>query len=181
MMKSAVRAAFVVMMSLTLVQSALASKRRKDVPEAPMPSSIANAKRIFITNGGGSNLAFDEFYSDMKTWNKFEIVGSPAAAEIIVELRYVIEDKGTHVWSSTNTYTGQTQVYSRQMIDPQLSINFYDAKTKDLLWSVTDHRRLARLEKNREKETIISADRLVQNIKDRIALAPPDTPQTAAK
>jgi hypothetical protein len=150
----------------------LASKSRKDVPEAPMPAAIANAKKVFITNGGGSNLAFDEFYSDIKTWNRFELVGSPSAADVIFELRYVVEDKGTHVWSSTNSYTGATQVYSNRIVDPQLSINFYDAKTKDLLWSVTDHRRLAKLEKNREKETINSADRLVQNIRDRIGVAP---------
>lgn len=160
---------------LTLIISSTAfssaSKSRKDVPEAPMPAAITNAKKIFLTNAGGSNLAFDEFYSDVKTWNRFELVGSPSAADVIFELRYVVEDKGTHVWSSTNTYTGATQVYSNRIVDPQLSVNFYDAKTKDLLWSVTDHRRLARLEKNREKETINSADRLVQNIRDRIGVA----------
>jgi hypothetical protein len=158
-----------------------ASKSRKDVPEAPMPSAIANARKVFITNGGGSNLAFDEFYSDVKTWNRFELVGSPSAADIIFELRYFVEDKGTRVWSSTNTYTGATQVYSNRVTDPQLSINFYDAKTKDLLWSVTDHRRLARREKNREKETINSADRLVQNIRDRIGIATADSQQQVSK
>jgi hypothetical protein len=63
------------------------------------------------------------------------------------------------------------------MTDPQLQVNIYDAKTKDLLWSVTDHRRLARLEKNREKESVNSADRLAAGLKERVeASTPPAKP-----
>jgi hypothetical protein len=54
------------------------------------------------------------------------------------------------------------------MTDPQLQVDIYDAKTKDLLWSVTDHRQLARLEKNREKESVNSADRLAAGLKERV-------------
>lgn len=52
-------------------------------------------------------------------------------------------------------------------------MNVYSAKTKDLLWSVTDHRRLARLEKNRDKETINSADRLVAGLRQRMETSTP--------
>lgn len=149
-------------------------KHRKDVPEAPLPASVISAKKIFLTNGGGSPLAFDEFYSQIKAWGRFEIVGSPSAADVVIELRYFVEDDGTRVSSFTNTYTGQTQIVSRRVVDPQLSVNIYDAKTKDLLWSVTDHRRLARREKNKEKETINSADRLVDGMKERIVSPAPE-------
>jgi hypothetical protein len=64
-----------------------ASKHRKDVPEAPVPTSVSAAKKVFVTNGGGSNLAFDEFYSQIRQWNHFEIVGSPSEADIIIELK----------------------------------------------------------------------------------------------
>ena len=115
-----------------------------------------------MTNGGGNQLAFDEFYSQVKTWGRYQLVrvAFGNAQRRIIELKYFVTDQGTHVWSSTNTYTGQTQVHSAEMTDPQLQVSIYDAKTKDLLWSVTDHRRLARLEKNREKESVNSADRL---------------------
>jgi hypothetical protein len=162
---------------LTSLSSRASDKHRKDVPEAPLPASVVSAKKIFLTNGGGSALAFDEFYSKMKEWGRFEIVGSPSTADIVVDLRYFVEDDGTRVSSYTNTYTGQTQVVSHRVVDPQLSVNIYDAKTKDLLWSVTDHRRLARREKNREKETINSADRLIDGMKERIA-APTSTSTT---
>lgn len=142
--------------------------KKKNVPIAPLPAVVANAKKIFLTNGGGSNLAYDAFYSKMKEWGRYEIVGSPDDADLIVELAYRVERGGTHVWSSTNTYDNTTQVHSSQIVDPQLVLTIYDAKTKISLWSETDHRRLARRQKNREKETANSAERLVDDLKARV-------------
>jgi hypothetical protein len=67
------------------------AKDKKKVPEAPLPAIVANAKKIFLSNGGGSNLAYDAFYSKMKEWSKYEIVGSPDEADLIVELAYRVE------------------------------------------------------------------------------------------
>ncbi len=144
------------------------AKKRKDVPMAPLPAKIAAAKKIFLSNGGGSNLAYDSFYSEMKQWGRFEIVGSPDEAELIVELAYRVENGGTRVWSSTNTYNNTTQVHSAQIVDPQVVLTVFDAKTKTSLWAETDHRRLARRQANREKEIINSAQRLVDDLKTRI-------------
>jgi hypothetical protein len=163
--------------ALLLALSSIASaNKKKVVPEAPVPDFIVKAHNIFVTNGGGNQLAFDEFYSQVKTWERYHLVGSPSEAEVIMELKYFVIDQGPHVWSSTNSYTGQTQVHSTEMTDPQLQVNIYDAKTKDLLWSVTDHRRLARLEKNREKESINSADRLAAGLRERVEASPSPSP-----
>lgn len=147
---------------------AMASKGRKDVPPAPLPAVIVNARKVFLTNGGGSDLAYDAFYSEMKRWGKYQIVGSPDEADLIIELAYRVEHGGTRVWSSTNTYDGTTQVHSAQIVDPQLVLTIYDAKSKNSLWSTIDHRRLARRQKNREKETIKSAERMVEELKTRV-------------
>jgi hypothetical protein len=147
---------------------------RKDIPAAPLPSAIVNAHRIFLSNGGGSDLAYDAFYSAMKGWGKYQIAGSPDDADLIVELAYRVMDKGTRVWSSTNTYNGVTSIHSREITDPQLVLTIYDAKTKNSLWSTIDHRRLAHREKNREKETIKSAEKLVDDLKERASI--PQTP-----
>ena len=66
-----------------LCGTALAHKH-PPVPEAPLPAAIVNAKKIFLTNGGGSNLAYDAFYSEMKSWGKYEIVGSPDEADLVL-------------------------------------------------------------------------------------------------
>lgn len=155
-----------VFVSLTTLEA----KNRKEVPPAPLPAVVVNAKKVFLSNGGGSNLAYDTFYSEMKQWGKYEIAGSPEDADLIIELAFRIEDRGTRVWSSNNTYNGTTQVYSRRIVDPQLTLTIFDAKTKNSLWSEVDHGRLARREKNREKETINSADRLVQDLKARMTI-----------
>ncbi len=140
---------------------------KKHVPAAPLPEAIIDAKRVFVSNGGGSNLAFDAFYSALKTWGKYAFVGSPDEADLIVELAYRVDYGGVHVWSTSNAQTGTTRVHSEQLVDPQLVLTIYDAKTKNLLWSEVDHRRFARLGKNREKEMMNSADRLVEDLRIR--------------
>jgi len=153
---------------LIVAQTAVA-KNKKDVPLAPLPSQILAAKKVFLSNGGGNDLAYDAFYSAMKSWGKYEIVASPEEADIIAEIAYTVVHDGTRVWSSTNTYNGETQVHSAQVTDPQVILTIYDANSKNPLWSTVDHRRLARLQRNREKEIINSAERLVENLKQRAA------------
>jgi hypothetical protein len=135
--------------------NAFGTKHRKDIPSAPLPAVVVNAKKIFLTNGGGSNLAYDAFYSDMKQWGKYEIVGSPDEADLIVELAYRVDRGGTRVWSSSNSYDGTTQVHSAQILDPQVTLTIYDAKTKNSLWSEVDHRRLARRERTEKRKPSI--------------------------
>src|SRR5262249_40121832 len=86
----------------------ISAKTRKDIATAPLPAVVVNAKRVFLVNGGGSNLGYDAFYSAMKDWGKYEIVGSPEEADLIVELAYRTEHGGTRVWSTTNTSTRTT-------------------------------------------------------------------------
>ncbi len=157
----------VLLFCLFLLAGSGYAKTRKDIPPAPLPTAIINAHKAFVSNGGGSDLAFDAFYQAIKSWGKFQLVGSPDDADIIVQLSYEVENLGTRVWSSTNTYDNTTQVHSRQMIDPKLILTIFDAKTKNSLWSTIDHRRLARMEKNREKEMINSAERLVEELQSR--------------
>lgn len=146
----------------------VAQKSRRDVPLAPLPEAIIGAKKVFLANGGGSGLAFDRFYADVKEWGRWELVGSPEGADLIVELAYRVDNGGTRVWSASNAETGTTQVFSAQILDPHCVLTIYDGKSKTSLWATVDHARLARREKNREKELINSADRLVDQLKARL-------------
>lgn len=158
-----------------LISAVASPSDRKGIPPAPLPTVVATAKTVFLSNGGGSELAYDAFYNAMKNWGHFQIVGSPDEADLIVELAYRVESRGTRTWASTSgsatssgdttTYNGGTQLHSREIPDPQLVLTIYDAKTKTSVWSTVDHRRLARREKNREKETINSAERIVGELR----------------
>jgi hypothetical protein len=120
---------------------------------------VINAQKVFVTNGGGSDLAYDAFYAAMKNWGKYQIVGSPDEADLIVELAYHVEHGGTRVWSSTDTYNGTTQVHSAQIVDPQLVLRIYDAKTKNSLWETIDHRGGLPVEKRTEKKRRLTRPR----------------------
>jgi hypothetical protein len=144
-----------------------AKDKTKDVTVAPLPAVIVNAKKVFLSNGGGGSLAYDAFYSKMKEWRKYEIVRSPEESDLIVELSYRVEDS-TRVWNPSNTYYIKTQLNSKHNIDPQLTLTIFDAKIKTSLWSETDRRGFAKREKNREKETVNSAQRLVDDFKTRV-------------
>ncbi len=51
------------------------SFKKKEVPKAPLPPVIRNARIVFLTNAGGSgtSLAFDEFYAEMKRWGNLRL------------------------------------------------------------------------------------------------------------
>jgi hypothetical protein len=161
-------AVFLVLGSILLAPNLSgATEKKEGVPVAPLPAVIVNAKKVFLSNGGGSSIAYDAFYSEMKEWSRYKIVGSPEESDLIVELSYRVEDS-TRVWNSTNTYYITTQVHTKQNIDPQLVLTIFDAKMKNSLWSQTDHPGFAKREKNREKEAVNSAQRLVDDLKTRV-------------
>jgi hypothetical protein len=149
-------------------EMAFAAKSRKDVPLAPLPAKVLAAKKVFIANGGGNDLAYDALYAAVKEWTRFQIVDASSDADVIMDIRYITEDHGTRVWSTTNPSNGATNVHSRQIVDPQLVLTIFDPTSKEALWSTVEHRRLARREKNREKETINAAQKLVNNLKARL-------------
>ena len=65
-------------------------------PAAPAPVPIFSAKKVFVSNAtgeirlplGNPDLAYDEFYAAMKSWGRYEIVSSPADADLVFEIRY---------------------------------------------------------------------------------------------
>jgi hypothetical protein len=88
-------------------------------PPAPLPAQIIAARKVFISNGGEDlwldvdpkhdpDLTYNEFYASMKSWGKYELVSSPADADVVFEihlafrdsyfqLRLLILDPKTHV------------------------------------------------------------------------------------
>jgi hypothetical protein len=73
------------------------------------------AKKVFISNNPGDNavpegtpeVTYDEFYAAMKSWGRYELVSTPADADLVFEisfnfgptpyLRLLILDQKTHV------------------------------------------------------------------------------------
>jgi hypothetical protein len=73
-------------------------------PPAPVPSQILAAKKIFISNEGEDTwldydpkhdptLTYNELYGDMKSWGKYELVSTPADADVVFEIHLLLQER----------------------------------------------------------------------------------------
>jgi hypothetical protein len=156
---------------ILLAVLAVAAQDKKDLQKAPLPTAVLTAKKAFISKGvgataftveGGFDLAFDAFYSDMKSWGRYAITGKPEDADLLMQVSYTAANGGTHVYST------QTNVYSSQILSLQLTLVVYDSHTRTELWSTSVAPGLARRKKNQEKEMIKAGEKLAANLKERV-------------
>jgi len=166
-----------------------AKDKKQAPPPAPLPKQMVTAKTVFLAKGsgsdrnvkGGAELAFDTFYAEMKSWGRYRIVDSPVDADLIFELGYSSQQVGTRVWSTTNTYTGATDVHSAAEMDPKLSLNVYEPKSGFVIWSTAVPRELASLNRNREKNLLKAVGDLVANLKLRVESTPTESQGSQTK
>jgi hypothetical protein len=103
-------------------------------PVAPVPAQIVTAKTVFISNAGVDATSpvdfkrarptepYNQFYVAMKRRARYEVVGTPADADLVLQLRF------SAPLSSCETY------------QPQLTLAILDTKTHFLLWTFTEPR-----------------------------------------
>jgi hypothetical protein len=101
------------------------AQKTPDVPPAPVPIQILTAKKIFITNGdsdpvqGIPSLAYGEFYASLKSLGIYELVQTPADADVVLEVRHEI------VFPTQEVFV--------------LRLAILDSKTGILLCRITEH------------------------------------------
>jgi hypothetical protein len=136
---------------------------------APVPGQILTAKRMFISNAGsesygsqtyfrrtkydgGPDRFYNQFYSAMKTWGRYELTDSPADADVVSEVRFTspIVDK---------------QQPGELVYDPQLTVTILDPKTRVALWSLTEHIQPARTRDGDNRNFDQAVARLVEQAK----------------
>jgi hypothetical protein len=110
---------------------------------APVPSQITSARTAFVSNAGtetygsdvyyrltkydgGPDRLYNTFYNSLKTWQRFTLVGSPAGADVAIELRFA------------NPIVDRENRYDFTY-DPQVSATLVDPKTHITLWTLTEH------------------------------------------
>ena len=144
---------------------ALKAQQAKGTPTAPVPAQILTAKKVFISNAGNlmgeTYQPYDQFYVAMKSWGRYELVGAPADADLVFEIRFTalaLEDNKEYA------------------ISPQLELAIVDVKTHFRLWTLTEDVDNARLESNRDKNFNHAMANLVEDVK-KLALPPaPNAP-----
>jgi hypothetical protein len=116
------------------ISFSMAQSKPAPAPAAPIPPQILAAKKAFIANAGGDQMAnnyprfsgtpdraYNEFYAAVKSWGRFEMAGSPAEADLLLEVRQSV---------SAGPGPGVGLI-------PQFRLKIRDARTNALLWGFT--------------------------------------------
>jgi len=54
--------------------------------QAPVPEFLLNAKAAYVINEGATARHFDDFYSELKRWGRFEFVQEKEKADVVIVL-----------------------------------------------------------------------------------------------
>ena len=155
---------------------------QKEASAAPVPAEMLAARKVFISNvgrgcspfgrpefTGGPERPYNQFYAAMKSWGRYEVASSPAAADLDFEISLSCPAAGA------NVFKGQS--YST-IYDPQLRLVILDVKTHTALWAITEHVRPALFQANHDKSFDRAMAALVEDLKGLIG-QPAATPAGA--
>ena len=114
----------------------LKAQQPVDPPAAPVPAQIVSGRRLFISNASGESetppgvpdLTYNEFYADIRSWGRYEIVSAPADADLVFEIRFTSQIGPTAVLGGQGG-SGQ---------DFQFRLVILDPKTRTVLWAFTE-------------------------------------------
>jgi len=164
-------AALAGMMILFLPASRLTAGAKVAAPAGPIPTQIATAKKIFIANAGGDERFFEDpiftggpdrsynqFYAAMKAAGRYELVGSPAEADLIFEIQFLLP--------TAEPYASRGDSLAPVAFDPQFRLVIRDPKTNAVLWGFTEHVLWAILQGNRDKNFDQAAARIAADVQD---------------
>jgi hypothetical protein len=166
-----------VSLAISLLQvSVLAAEQAKPAVPAPIPAQIVAAKKVFVANAGGDepwmddgqfsggpDRTYNQFYSAMKTWGRYELVGAPADADLLFEIEFTVPPIAGAA-SRGDTIVGRPY-------DPQFRLVIRDPKTNALLWAFTEHAGWALLQGNRDKNFDQALARIVSDVQGLSASA----------
>lgn len=125
---------------LMLATGTAQAAQASDTSPAPVPAAIFTSKRIFISNAGADSglfphpfsgrpdRAYNEFYGFMQGWGRYEIVATPAEADLVFELQLMAPNGP----SNADKQKGASDPL------PMFRLVIYDAKTRFVLWALTE-------------------------------------------
>jgi hypothetical protein len=139
----------------------------KQTPAAPVPAQILTAKRVFIANAGGDSAwypypepaftggpdrAYNDFYAAVKAWGRYDLVGSPSDADLLLEIQFRVLPRVVRI--------GATPYF-----DSQLRLTIRDPRTQAALWGIAEQVDPANLLGNRDKNFDQAMTRVLGDLK----------------
>jgi hypothetical protein len=165
-------AAFVLVLPIALAQPALA--------HAPVPAPITTAQKLFFANGGmdafslqafedlglnGTN-AYDALYAAVGSWGTYQLVSSPADADLVLQLRFTAPLVGEGGGWSFQRILANTKWQF------QSELTLTDAKTHFPLWTLTEPVRPANLKGTWRKNIADANAALAGDLKSLLSPTP---------
>src|SRR5437899_9447839 len=75
----------------------LRAQNTKELLPAPLPRQIFTSRKVFVSNAGdetlgdfsgGPDRAYNQLYTALKSWGRYELVSTPADAELVFEISF---------------------------------------------------------------------------------------------
>ena len=140
----------------------------------PIPPALRVARRIFVSNGGADsglfphpfsgdpNRAYRQFYAALNTGMQWELVGDPAQADLVLELRLT----APYGPADPNKQKGASDPL------PMLRLVVYDRKTHYVLWAMTETIGEANLQKSHDRNFDDAVTAIVQDFRQLAGRTP---------
>ncbi len=140
---------------------------------APIPPGLLNAKTVFISNAGADSglfphpfngdpdRAYNQFYADVVSWGRYQLVTSPDRADLVFELQLTAPNGPSN--------GDKTKGASDPL--PMLRLVIYDRPTHYVLWALTESIAPANLQKTHDHNfdeavwsLVVDAGRLTKSL-----------------
>lgn len=160
----------VLLLQIVRVQAA----ESKPIPAGPIPTQISSARKVFIANGGadlpygeyifsgGPERAYNEFVAGTKSSGLYQLVESPAEADLLFEIEFTVPKSGPRLSQGS---LGDVPY------DPQFRLVIRDPKTNAMLWTIIEHVQWAMLQANHDKNFDLAITRLITDMQGLAARA----------
>lgn len=144
-----------------------------NVPLAPVPAPLLSAKKVFISNAGADSGLFphpfsgdpdrpyNQFYLDVKSWGRYELVDDPADADLVFEL---------HLTAPNGPQNPSKQNGASDPL-PMFRLTILDRKTHYVLWALTESIGFAFLQKTHDHNFDLALAAITDDLK-RLTSAP---------
>jgi hypothetical protein len=136
------RFGLIVCLGVVSLSSAIAQVASQPAPVAiaPVPPQLLDARKVFISNAGADSglfphpftgdpdRAYNELYANVESWGRYQIVATPAEADLVFELQ-LMAPSGP---SNADKSKGASDPL------PMLRLVIYDRPTHYVLWALTE-------------------------------------------
>ena len=141
------------------------AQQANEISAAPVPTPILAAKSAFISNGGtdcylfsgGPDRAYNQFFSAMTQWKRYELLPAPAGVDLVFELQFSCPSQ-----------------------DPHFRLVIRDLRTSVILWGFTEHATFPSKHATYDHNFDLALANLVVDVK-KLAGQPASSPESGHK